>query len=168
MLSHPKRAAILVALAVVLFAPVASADPLPGFRESVRLSPRASMIVGKPVRVYCTGDRELWADTTIEKGWDAGTEGFASFDRGEAYLAPWVCQPLERWVRGKTMPLSDLAVAIHVLIHESIHLRGIHDETAAECGSVREAAKWARALFGVKRAATLRQVVAYVRADAAC
>lgn len=162
-----KRALLVLVLAAV-FAPAASADHLPGFRESVRLSPRASMIVGQPVRVYCTGDRDLWADYVIGEGWIAGTEGFANFDRGEAYLAPWVCSPLERWVRGKTVPLRDLAVGIRVLIHESIHLRGIHDETTAECGSVREARRWARDLFGVKRAAALRQVVTYVRADAAC
>lgn len=160
-------AAVLALVAVTAAAP-ARADHLPGFRESVRLSPRASAIVGKPVRVYCTGDRELWADTAIGKGGNAGTGGFANSDRGEAYLAPWVCSPLERWLRGKTVPLRDLAVGIHVLIHESIHLRGVHDETPAECGAVREAGKWARTLFGVKREATLRQVVTYVRADAAC
>ena len=163
-------AAVLALVAATAAAP-ARADHLPGFRESVRLSPRASMIVGKPVRVYCTSDRELWADTAIREirgGGQAGARGFASVARGEAYLAPWVCQSLERWVRGKPVPLADFAEGLHTLIHESLHLRGIDDETAAECGSVREAAKWARTLFGVKRPATLRQVVAYVRADAAC
>lgn len=162
-----KRAILLLVLAAVL-APAASADPLPGFRESVRLSPRASAIVGQPVRVYCTGDRELWADFAISEKGNAGTRGVAFSARAEAYLAPWVCQPLERWLRGKTVPLGDVSAGIHVLIHESIHLRGIHDETAAECGTVREARRWARELFGVKRPVTLRQVVAFVRADTAC
>jgi len=165
---RPTTVAVLLALTVALLAPTASADPLPGFRESVRLSPRASAIVGKPVRVFCTADSGLWADFAIGGGGYAGTRGRAYFDRGEMYLAPWECQPLERWVRGKPVPLRDFTDGLHTLIHESIHLRGIDDEDAAECGSVREAAKWARALFGVKRAATLRQVVAYVRADAAC
>ena len=162
------KKAILVFVLAALLAPVASADPLPGFRESVRLSPRASAIVGQPVRVYCTADRYLWADFAINGGGYAGTRGRAFFDRGETYLAPWVCQPLERWVRGKTVPLRDFAEGLHALIHESLHLRGIDAEDAAECGAEREAGRWARTLFGVKRTATLRQVVAYVRADTAC
>ena len=172
MLRDMKRAILVLVLAAVL-APVASAEPLPGFRESVRLSPRASTIVGKPVRVYCAGSLELWTDTVIGKGWVGGVEGFAPYDRsgaylGEAYLAPWVCQPLERWLRGKSVPMSNLAIGIRALIHESIHLRGVHDEEAASCGSVREAAKWARALFGVKRTVALRQVVAVARATTPC
>lgn len=161
-------AAAVLALMVGIAAAPARADHLPGFRESVRLSPKASVIVGKPVRVYCTGDRELWADTAITEGHFAGTAGFAEFDRGEAYLAPWICSPLERWLRGKPVPLRDFAESLAVLIHESIHLRGVTDECAAQSGSGREAAKWARTLFAVKSPATLRQVVAYVRADTAC
>lgn len=163
------KRAILVALTAMLLAPAASADHLPGFRESVRLSPRASAIVGKPVRVYCTGDRELWASTSINDGGTARDRGIASIDHGEMFLAPWVCQSLERWLRGKPVPLKDFAAdGLGTLIHESLHLRGIDDEHEAECGTVREAARWARELFGVKRSGTLGRVVSYVRADAAC
>ena len=67
-----KRAFLVSVLAALVVAPVARADHLPGFRESVRLSPRASVIVGTTVKVFCTADRELWADTATREGGPAG------------------------------------------------------------------------------------------------
>lgn len=148
--------------------PAARADHIPGFRESVRLSTRASVIVGQPVRVYCTGSRALWESTSVNDGGGPEDRGIAFIERGEMYLAPWSCQPLEGWLRGKPIPLWNLSDGLHTFIHESVHLRGTRDENEAECGAEREVGQWARTLFGVKKLVILRKVVSYVEEVAAC
>jgi hypothetical protein len=55
-----------------------------------------------------------------------------------------------------------VAVAAHILTHEAVHLRGITDESRAECAALRLLPAVLRDRFGLKSASVRRQLVAFV------
>lgn len=105
----------------------------------------ASQIAGRPVSVNCQGVVSSAVDTT-------GNEGSVKFDASGrpadvAKLKRGVCTELEKFpdmldddrlgclTSGQECPsdIERLVVAVHVLTHESWHLRGIKDERVAGC-----------------------------------
>lgn len=86
----------------------------------------------------------------------AGAElGHVMFDAsgdpdGTAFIAYDVCQDLtEYWqssVRHKATPTLDEVVAVHVITHEAMHLKGVIDESLAECEALQHDAWLAEAL----------------------
>lgn len=150
----------MVLLAVSLVS-AASAAP-DGFRESVRLSPIAQALSVPEAKVYCALTPASWRDAHPgNERWAAiwsTRNGEVDMDARVAYLAPWTCQPLERWKRGKIVKLADVGKAMLTLGHESVHLRGILDENTAECTALRELRSVARNHFGIKAKKTWRQV----------
>lgn len=149
----------IVVVAAVLSAAGAAAPD--GFRESARLTPIAQALSVPDAKVYCALTVVGWRDSlkvthpTLE--WSA-VQGYTRISEHATYLAPWVCQPLERWKRGKTVPLDKLGAALLTLTHESIHLRGVTDERVTECTALRELRAVARTHFGISREKAWRQV----------
>ena len=151
---------VAVLLAVSLDAAAASMPP-PNFRESVRLTPIAEALSVPGAKVYCALTPASWRDTVepLYPGlrW-ATLNGYAMVNEPAVYLSPWTCQPLERWKRGKTVPLADVGRALLTLGHESVHLRGVLDERTTECTALKELRSVARTHFGIKSAKVWRQV----------
>lgn len=151
---------IVVAAAVLAAAAAAAPD---GFRESVRLSPIAQALSVPEARVYCALTAASWRDAHPgNERWASiwsTTDGTTGVEEHIAYLAPWTCQPLELWKRGKAVRLADVGKAMLTLGHESVHLRGILDERTAECTALKELRSVARTHFGIKTAKTWKQVL---------
>lgn len=64
-----------------------------------------------------------------------GTQGYVrSNDLTTIHVNNTHCRNYYSWVLGnKQNPSDEQAAAIHIIIHESIHLRGITDETETDC-----------------------------------
>ena len=152
-------------LSALALAAAASAAP-DGFRESVRLSPIASGVAGRPVTVWCARTPVIWRDTVravlgpnapLPGGWAEVP------DAGSMQLSPRVCQMLEGWLRGKSVPTpEDLGRGIRVLVHESVHLRtpGVDDdEGVTDCTALSLLPTVARTSFKIRSAKVLRSVV---------
>lgn len=148
----------MVAAAVLSASAAAAPD---GFRESARLTPVLRALSVPDATVYCALTVVGWRDSlkvthpTLE--WSA-IQGYAIASEPATYLAPWVCQPLEQWKRGRAVPLDKLGAALLTLTHESVHLRGVHDEKIAECTALRELRGVARTHFGIRQEKVWRQV----------
>lgn len=149
-----------IVVAAAAFSTAAAAAP-DGFRESARLTPIAQALSVPDAKVYCAltvvGWREAVKVALPTLDWSA-IQGYTSRTERVTFLAPWVCQPLERWKRGKTVPLDKLGDAMHTLSHESVHLRGVHDEKVADCTALRELRAVARTHFGIRKEKVWRQV----------
>lgn len=139
--------ALLVVLALVL--------AVPGARrrvEEARLASVAARLAGHRVTVHC--------QTNAAALVDAGAElGFVPYDengvpRPVTTLKRGPCQDLRSYLGGATAhPTSDEVVAVHVLTHEAMHLRGETDEAVAECEAVQRDALTARMLGASARQA---------------
>ena len=151
-----------VLLAALALTAAASAAP-DGFRESARLTPIASGVTGRPVTVWCARTPAIWRDTVVPlypgQRW-ATLNGYAMVNEPATYLAPWVCQTLEGWLRGKSAPTPEvLGRRLLTLVHEAIHLRGILDEGVTDCTALSLVPGVARASFRIRSAKVLHAVV---------
>lgn len=130
---------LLVAVAALAGAGTAAADTqVPaGFVMSARLSAPASFVAGKPVSVYCAPTQA--AIVAVSVGAVSDALGVTpAIGAPVAYLSPQVCSFLNNWLSGKKPSnLYGLAGSIETLAHESEHMRGIRDETDADCAALR-------------------------------
>ncbi|MCR4340517.1 MAG: hypothetical protein NUW01_11620, partial [Gemmatimonadaceae bacterium] len=134
-----------------------------GFRESVRLTPIAAEIAGKPVLVRCAQTFDAWAAQVAATGGGNPYQigGYTLVADGETHLSPWTCQHIEGWLRGKNVPsLARFASSVLLLVHETVHLRGELDESVADCTALRELPGVLTRRFGIKRAVTRRAIMA--------
>lgn len=160
--------ALLVIAAVALTVPAAAvAAPPEGFRTSKSLSVRAAKIVGKPTPVYCARTAGAWAEFMVGRG-SPHVDGLTSMPERYVHLPIRNCVPLERWLRGKRVPLRRLGVALHVFAHELQHARGIRNEATADCTALRVLPTIAHRYFGVKSPRTLRALTRAARAYSYC
>jgi hypothetical protein len=126
---------LALVLASFVLASVAMAD-VPGVHEESRLEPIASFVAGKPVKVFCGNDAQGWADavTSVFHAPITNVGGFSFIEQGEAYVNPVRCNTVLDF---KTAKLSDLAVALLTVVHESVHVgTGSRDEWATDCTAV--------------------------------
>jgi hypothetical protein len=127
-----------------------------------RLEELASEIAGHPVDVYCPSLWKRLIDVSSFQG-----EAYLDADGvgTHATLVHDICKTFER-LPGRGFPdlacledgegscdawRNDVALAIHVLSHESWHLAGILDESITECYAVQTDAEIAKR-FGASRA----------------
>ena len=138
------KAALLVTVLLALVG-VAAIRHERGRRLEHRLAAVAGTIAGRPVHVHCQGVVGQVLDVSSE----AGTVEFDAQGRpaDRTVLKRSVCQALARFphdvrtdafecmVRDLPCPrrIDEEAFSIHVLAHESWHLRGFQDEATAEC-----------------------------------
>lgn len=157
---------LLLAVMVLAFASQAQAAP-EGFRDSTRLSSIATEIVGKPVVVSCARTKDAWVGFSNLQGIPGGAaRGFADQPDGVAYLTVNVCRALEGWLRGKNAPtILTLGSEALTLVHETMHLRGISNEHAADCAALAELPRVLRIHFRVKSARLLSLAMRSAKAE---
>jgi hypothetical protein len=96
----------------------------------------------------------------IAEGGTGGEGGFHHAGEDAVYLAPDVCSTMRARLAGRRHELYALAAAIETLVHESIHVRGVHDEGETDCNAMHEMPRVATRFFGFKRRPALRALMA--------
>lgn len=128
---------LIVLFALVLAtAATASAAPAGNWPEP-KLDAVASQVAGKQVAVWCEENWGDWihAGDSVSEDWSY-VDGFTFIGRPTVYLAPSVCETLHALVRlpgAGDVGLYHAALAIHVLVHEAVHQRGIANEGDTDC-----------------------------------
>jgi hypothetical protein len=145
---------LLTVLAVAALVPVARHRI-----EERRLTRVASALVGHPVTVHC--------QSTTAALVDAGAElGFVPYDASGVPLPRTTikrdpCRALSSYLGGdRGSPTYDEVVAVHVLTHEAMHMRGQTNEALAECEAVQRDATTA-VLLGASPAQARALAVRY-------
>ena len=92
------------------------------------------------------------------------TSGYVSWgDDGVAQLRRTVCNDLFSWLSGsKDSPTRAQAIALHVTVHEAMHVAGVREEAKAECYAMQHDADAARFL-GATPAQAQALVMLYYR-----
>jgi hypothetical protein len=142
--------------ALVLVAVVAA---IPGAQRKVeerRLAKIASSLAGKNVSVHCQDGAEAFVDAGSELGWVAFDANGVPEPR--TLIKREQCKFLKAYDKNPTNPSWDEMVAVHVLTHESMHMRGERSEEIAECEAVQRDALTAQRL-----GATPEQAMALAR-----
>ena len=144
-----------------------------------RLSAIASEIAGRPVTVHCQGAAKALVDVSPY----AGSVRFDSEGRPAdvAQLNKATCGALAEFARGDKRALDCLTLgftcnpavsraarALHVLAHESWHLRGVRDEAAADCYAFQRTALAAERLgAGLEGARAVARLAMALRSETA-
>lgn len=98
----------------------------------------ASSVAGKPLSVWCENNDADW-DHRIAAAYGQPGYTVLGFTRPGvepvAYLAPQICTSLQIALRDgpHAAGLAPLALALLTLLHESVHQRGILDESVTDC-----------------------------------
>jgi hypothetical protein len=121
---------LLAVLAVALAVPVVRRHS-----EESRLSRVASALVGHRVHVHCQSIGQALADLGAELGYVRYDAAGRPEPRTTIKRDP--CGQLRKYYSGhRSRPSFDMVVAVHVLTHESMHMRGLTNEAAAECAAL--------------------------------
>jgi hypothetical protein len=113
--------------------------------EEHKLGAVASELAGVRATVHCQTLGEAFVDAGAELGYVRwGPDGVPEH---HTLLKHGVCRDLAAYLHSsKTDPSVEQATAVHVLTHESMHMRGITSESAAECAAVQRDARTAELL----------------------
>lgn len=116
----------------------------------------ADQLTGRSLTLSCAGSARSWAIDLARAGLPAaeGDEyyGFSVIDAGELHLSPYVCTGLRLGLVTSTRKANELEVAwaVDVLLHESVHLgRRTADESVAEACARVELPGALHRLFGI-------------------
>ena len=127
----------LPVLSVSLLVLVAVVAAIPGAErkmEERRLARVASVLAGRHVSVHCQDGAEAFVDAGSELGWVRfGADGVPE---PRTLIKRAQCQDLKSYLKHRSDPSWDEMVAVHVLTHESMHMRGEPNEAVAECEAV--------------------------------
>jgi hypothetical protein len=120
----PAVAAVLCAVPLVRHAQLES-----------RLADVAGELVGREVSVRCETVGEAWLEAHPERGYVRfGADGVPE---RHAVITYDTCQDLASWVRSDHgSPSEDQVIAVHVLSHEAMHMKGLTNEALAECAAL--------------------------------
>lgn len=124
----------LPVLSVSLLVVIAVVAAIPGAQRMIeerRLARVASELAGRHVSVHCQDGAEAFVDAGSELGWvrfsaDGVPEPRTLIKRAQ-------CLDLKSYLAHRADPSWDEMVAVHVLTHESMHMRGERNEAVAEC-----------------------------------
>lgn len=140
--------------ALVVLALVAAVPGAQRRVEERRLAAIASDLVGHEVDVHC--------QTTVAALVDAGAEaGYVWFTADgvpepETLIKRDQCRLIAEYRDGgHRNPTFEQVMAVHVLTHEAMHMRGERGEAAAECQAVQRDALTAQALLATPAEAAL-------------
>lgn len=122
---------------VSLLALLAVVAAVPGIRRRAqerRLSKVATALVGHRVSVHCQSLGGALTDVGAELGFvKYGPNG----PEPSTLIKREVCGELRHYAGGhQSHPSRDDVIAVHVLTHEAMHMRGLTGEAAAECAAV--------------------------------
>lgn len=148
---------LLAAVAVALaFSLQAAAED--GLRRTPALEPAASAIAGKPVRVLCATSLVAWNHLVavtfhrpeIPAGVGVPSIGAFAAAGGSTMYVGTSCADLVGLLRGK-LPNPEIAGPLLLTVaHEAEHLRGVTDESEADCTALRGLAAWMITQFHVR------------------
>ena len=114
-------------------------------RLEERLAHAAADLVGAPVTVHCQSVGGALVDASAELGFVRFGPGGVPEHAASLRYEP--CRDLRAYLRHHgRRPTADQIVAVHVLTHEAMHMRGETGEAAAECEAVQRDARTARDL----------------------
>lgn len=156
---HVGWVAVSTVAALALASSTSVAGPPPGFYEAKALEPAASFVAGKPAHVYCAYSHSIWADFANGNG----TPGAMALTRARtdhSEFEPLICSTLRAQVKRQLVTTYSLAASLRVLVHESIHQRGVVTEGKAECSAMHEMPEVAVRFFGVTAGKQLRALMA--------
>jgi hypothetical protein len=140
--------------------PPGEVRPLPviaGKTKQSRIEPRfarvAAQLAGRPVEVRCWSSSD-WARLMVEeRSYTHGklgsdTLGFAGIGGSRINLGPSVCDGLVQLTYDHARPIDEagrllLAAAVVTLSHEPQHIKGIAEESVAECNGIQLASSTA-------------------------
>ncbi len=128
-----------------------------------RLSAAAETIVGVPVEVRC----QAFGGAFVDAGADLGYVAFGPDGVPEraTLIQRTQCRDLSAFLRSsKVSPTHEQVVAVHVLTHEAMHMRGLKSEAETECLAVQHDAAMAQ-LLGAPPEAARDLAVAYWQND---
>jgi hypothetical protein len=104
----------------------------------------ASALAGRHVTVHCQDGAEAFVDAGSELGWvPFGPDGVPE---PHTLIKREQCRQLKAYTKHPSRPSIDEVVAVHVLTHEAMHMRGERSEEVAECQAVQRDALTAHAL----------------------
>lgn len=132
-------------------------------RLEQRLAKAAADLVGAHVTVHCQSVGGAITDATAELGYVRWTAG--GVPEHATTIKYEQCRDLRAYLghHGRH-PTADQVVAVHVLTHESMHMRGELSEAAAECEALQRDARTARDL-GASAADAAALAATYWRVD---
>lgn len=111
---------------------------IPGYlrhREERSLSAVATRLAGAPAAVRCQSLGQEMVDLGSELGYVRFAANGVPEHRTLIKRGP--CKALNAYRHSdKRAPTDDEVIAVHVLTHESMHMRGLTDEAAAECAAI--------------------------------
>jgi apolipoprotein N-acyltransferase len=140
-------AASLLILACIAFVPW-----LLHKRLEQRLSDAVSIVTGAPVEVHCQTFGQAFVDAGAELGYVRTGPG--GVPERSTLLKRGQCDALSDYVSSdKLAPNRAQVVAVHVLTHEAMHMRGVTAEAEAECLAVQHDAQMAELLGAPPKAA---------------
>lgn len=132
--------AVLVAAALALTVPTFLRHRLEG-----RLAKAASVLVGQPVQVHCQTFGQSFTDLSGDLGYVRFSAAGVPQHRTTIMRGP--CGDLRHYLDGDfAQPTANEVIAVHVLTHESMHMRGQTDEADAECEAMQRDAETAQLL----------------------
>jgi len=135
------RPSLIAASAFVFATSVpAAAIPAPaGLHESSKLKAISTSVAKKTVQVMCANEDDAWR-AQAEAGVlgptadpSAGMGGLAKPGASTLYLAWSTCDFLLERLRDGHPDLIEVAASILTLVHESVHLRGVREESVTDC-----------------------------------
>jgi hypothetical protein len=156
-----KLLVIVAVLVALVSATSATASSPTGFYESVRLEPAASMVAGKPVKVWCASSSTAYAAAAEGAGVRADAIAFASGVGGtDAYFVGRVCSNLTAYLNRHRVVMDDYAVSLLLIAHEATHLSGIGGESETDCAALHAMPAMLRRFFVARGAYTVHNVMA--------
>jgi hypothetical protein len=114
-------------------------------REESRLGKVATVLVAAPATVHCETFGQSFTDLS-------GDLGFVKFSadgvpQHHTTIVRGPCADLKHYYSGdQAHPTPNEVIAVHVLTHESMHMRGQPDEAMAECEAMQRDAETAQLL----------------------
>lgn len=144
-LGRPRDLPVWSVSALVVVALLAAVPSAHRRVQERRLAHVALVLVGHRVAVHCQSGAAAFVDAGSELGWVP----FDAAGRPEprTLIKRDQCRFLERYRSGDhAHPTRDEVVAVHVLTHEAMHMRGSAVESAAECEAVQRDAVTAQEL----------------------
>ena len=144
-LGRPRAFPRIAVGALALLAVVAAVPVIRHDRLEARLSKLASSLVGHQVSVHCQSAGEEFIDAGAELGYVRYNASGQPEPRALIKREP--CSDLRRYISAHGHhPSSAEIVAVHVLTHEAMHMRGLTNEAEAECAAMQRDASTATLL----------------------
>jgi hypothetical protein len=129
--------------ALILLAMAFAYPPINTWQFERFLSKKAQILSeNSKANVHCNSVGDTFFDPNVFAA------GHAQFDTGEIVFARTWCESLQKHLKKPQKLTREGIVSVHIFAHESMHIRGEHDEAKTECQAIQRYAR-AAILLGV-------------------